>query len=83
MGLPRPIVVLLDVPDKVARQRDMKRGHKDETPAQIERRLKDYHREMDFVRSYYPEADIRKIDGARPVAEVSKAIEAELGKNNP
>jgi adenylate kinase len=80
LGLQRPIVILLDVPDKVAQKRDKKRGRADDTPAQIERRLKDYHREMDFVRSYYPEANIHKIDGTRPVAEVSKAIEEVLGK---
>jgi len=80
LGLPLPIVILLDIPDKVALKRDKKRGREDDTPAQIERRLKDYHREMDFVRSYYPEANISKIDGTRPVAEVSKAIEAVLEK---
>jgi adenylate kinase len=64
----------------VALKRDKKRGREDDTPAQIERRLKDYHREMDFVRSYYPEANIHVIDGTRPVAEVSKAIETVLGK---
>jgi adenylate kinase len=80
LGLPKPVVILLDVPDKVARKRDKKRGRADDTPAEIERRLKEYHREMDFVRSYYPEANIRRIDGTRPVADVSKAIEAELAR---
>jgi adenylate kinase len=80
LGLPRPIIILLDIPDKVALKRDKKRGREDDTPAQIERRLKDYHREMDFVRSYYPEANIHTIDGTRPVAEVSKAIKTVLGK---
>ena len=78
MGLPQPIVIQLDVPDKVARKRDKKRKREDDTPAEIERRLKDYHREMDFVRLYYPEVNIHKIDGTRPIAEVSKAIEAVL-----
>ena len=40
---------------------------------------KDYHREMDFVRTYYPQANIHTIDGTRPAADVSKAIEAVLG----
>jgi len=80
LGLPKPIVILLDVPDKVSLKRDKKRGRADDTPAQIEKRLKDYHREMDFVQSYYPEANIHKVDGTRPIAEVSKAIEAVLEK---
>jgi adenylate kinase len=79
MGLPSPVIIVLDIPDKVALKRDKKRGRDDDTPAQIERRLKDYHREMDFVRTYYPEANIRTVDGTKPVAEVSKAIEAILG----
>lgn len=79
LGLPSPVIIALDIPDKVARRRDKKRGRDDDTPEQVERRLKDYHREMDFVRTYYPEANIRTVDGTKPVAEVSKAIEAVLG----
>src|SRR5438874_10251533 len=59
MGLPSPTIILLDIPDRVARKRDKKRGRSDDTPEQVARRLKDYHREMDFVRTYYPEANIR------------------------
>jgi adenylate kinase len=81
LGLPSPTIVVLDIPDKVARQRDKKRKREDDTPELIERRLKDYHREMDFVRTYYPEANIRTVDGTKPVPEVSKAIEAALGKD--
>jgi adenylate kinase len=80
LGLPSPTIIVLDIPDKVALRRDKKRGRDDDTPEQIERRLKDYHREMDFVRTYYPEANIRTVDGTKPVAEVSKSIEAVLEK---
>src|SRR5690242_15701956 len=79
MGLPSPVIIVLEIPDKIALKRDKKRGREDDTPAQIERRLKDYHREMDFVRTYYPEANIKTVDGTKPIAEVSKAIEALLG----
>jgi adenylate kinase len=78
LGLPSPTIIVLDIPDKVARQRDKKRGRSDDTPEQVARRLKDYHREMDFVRTYYPDANIRTVDGTKPMAEVSKAIEAAL-----
>jgi adenylate kinase len=77
-ALPSPIVIQLLVPDKVALKRDKKRGRADDTPAQIERRLKDYHRELDMVKAYYPEANIHTIDGNKPIAEVSKAIAAVL-----
>ena len=78
LGLPSPIVIQLLVPDKVALKRDKKRGRADDTPAEIERRLKDYHREMDMVKTYYPEANIHTIDGTKTIAEVSKAITAVL-----
>jgi adenylate kinase len=79
-GLPDPIIIQLDVPDKVARQRDRKRGSPEDTPDEVGRRLKDYHRELAMVRLYYPEANIHTIDGTKSMAEVSKAIEAVLEK---
>jgi len=87
MHLPAPVVLQLDVPDAVARQRLAKRQRSDDTPAQIEQRLKDYHREMDFIRDYYPQANIWTVDGTRSPAEVSKTIvsilEDELPKRTP
>jgi len=78
LGLPSPIIIQLDVSDKVALKRDKKRGRADDTPAEIERRLKDYHRELDMVQLYYPEANIHKIDGAKPATQVSQEITAIL-----
>jgi len=80
LGLPSPIVIQLEVPDKVAMKRDKKRGRADDTPAQIARRLKDYHRELDMARAYYPEANIHVVDGNKPIAAVSKAIAEVLDK---
>jgi adenylate kinase len=78
MGLPSPIILQLDVPDNVARKRLNKRGRQDDTQDLIERRLKGYHREMDMIRSYYPEDNIWTIDGTRSEREVSKKIQAIL-----
>lgn len=87
MHLPAPVILQLDVPDAVVRQRLAKRQRSDDTPAQIEQRLKDYHREMDLIRDYYPQADIWTVDGTRTPAEVSKTIasilEDELPKRTP
>jgi adenylate kinase len=83
LGLPQPIIIQLDVPDDVDRARLKKRQREDDTPELIERRLKDYHREMDMVRSYYPEANIWTIDGTLPPAEVSKTIQAILNDELP
>jgi len=78
LNLPAPIVIQLDVPDNVDWRRLEKRKREDDTPEQIARRLKDYHREMDFIRSYYPEANIWTIDGTRSAVDVSKTIESIL-----
>ena len=78
LNLPAPIVFQIDVPDEVATQRLKDRQHADDKPELIEERLKNYHREMDMIKSYFPEAKIWTIDGDKPVAEVSRAIEAIL-----
>ncbi len=81
--LPSPIVIQIDVPDDIVRKRLDKRQREDDTPEQIERRLKDYHRELDMVRDYYPEANIWTIDGTKPAADVSKTIAAILSDEMP
>lgn len=72
-GLARPLVLQLDVSDDVVRQRLEK-----ESPAKLEQDLKDYHREMDFIGAYFPEADIVRIDGARKPNGVFKQIRQTL-----
>jgi adenylate kinase len=83
LKLPPPIIIQIDLPDDVARQRANARKRSDDTPALIEERLKNYHREMDMIRSYYPEANIWTISGNKPTAEVSKTIEAILRDEMP
>ncbi len=81
--LPPPIIIQIDLPDDVARQRAMNRKRADDSPALIEERLKNYHREMDMIRSYYPEANIWTIKGDKSIAEVSSTIEAILKDEMP
>jgi adenylate kinase family enzyme len=69
LGLPRTIVIHLKVPDDVVRKRA-----KNENTAEVEQQLKNYHRELDFARSYFPEADIREVDGTRKPDDVAKEI---------
>lgn len=87
MNLPSPVIIQIDVPDNVARERLRKRHRADDSPSLIEQRLKDYHREMDMIRAYYPKADIWTIDGAKSPAEVSRTIvsilEDEMPKRTP
>ncbi len=70
MKLPSPIVLQLDVPDDVVRQRLAGKAK----PEALEKDLARYHKEMDLIRQYYPQADIWTVIGTRPIAEVSQTI---------
>jgi len=83
LGLLSPVVIQIDVPDDVVRERLRKRKSAEDTPEQIERRLKDYHRELDMVRDYYPRANIWTIDGTRSPDDVSRTIQVILRDELP
>jgi adenylate kinase len=67
-NLPRAILVNLNVPDDVVRKR-LKSLNRD-----IDQELKDYHREFDFLRSYFPEADVRSVDATQKPDVVAREI---------
>lgn len=71
LKLPAPVILQLDVPDDVVRQRMAGK----EKPELLEKRLSDYHKEMDLIRSYYPQGDIWTVIGTRSRQDVSKTIE--------
>jgi adenylate kinase len=73
LNLPKPVVIQLEVPDAVVRKRLAQENRED-----VEQRLKDYHREFDFARLYFPQADIHTIDGTKSEATVAKAIQKVL-----
>ena len=68
--LPSPIILQLDVPDDVVRQRLAGK----EKAAVLEKNLAQYHKEMDLIREYYPQADIWTVIGTRPIADVTRTI---------
>jgi adenylate kinase len=74
LKLPSPLIVQIDVDDATVRKRLA--GSKDprDRGDALERRLADYHREMDLFRSYYPESDIWKIIGTKSTGEVTGTI---------
>jgi adenylate kinase len=74
MNLPSPIVVQIHIPDHVAHDRSKSRAGTDDKPEIIARRLQQYHKEMDMLRAYYPEADIWTIDGSRDTRGVSATL---------
>jgi adenylate kinase len=82
-ALPSPIVLQLDVPDDIVRERLKKRASPDDTPELITQRLKQYHRDLDMVRAYYPQANIWTIDGTRSVNDVAATIRSILNDELP
>lgn len=69
LSLPKAIVIHLHVPDEVSRKRLEK-----QPVADLEQQLKNYHRELELARTYFPEADIRDVDGTKTIPEVAKEI---------
>ena len=67
------IILQLRVDDAVVRKRAAKSGSPD-----VEQGLKDYHRELDFVRTYFPQTRIHEIDGAKSAPQVAKEIRKAL-----
>lgn len=77
LGL-QPLVLKLEVPDDVVRARAKKTGQESDSPAVIEQRLKDYHREFDFASAFFPNAKIVTIDGNQQENKVWSAIQQAL-----
>lgn len=75
LALADPIAIDLSIPDEEARRRLKNRGGADDTPETIEQRIKDYHREMDFLHLYFPEMRFHKVDGRRRPEQVSREIQ--------
>ena len=67
-ALTRVVVIHLSAPDDVVRKR-LKGQSRD-----VEQELKDYHREFDFVRQYFPTTDIRDVDATKEPAAVARQI---------
>jgi len=68
--LPSPIVIQLDVPDAEVRRRMQGKAE----PAELEKRIAVYHKELELARSYYPDSDIWTIIGTRTPKEVFETI---------
>lgn len=69
LNLPKALVIHLRVPDDVLRKRMKKENIPD-----VEQQLKDYHRELDFAREYFPQADLHDVDGTKSPAKFAKEI---------
>lgn len=76
-----PLVIQLDVPDDVVRDRAKKTGRESDRPAIVEQRLKDYHREFDFASAFFPRAKIVQINGNQAEPKVWAAMQKALEEN--
>ena len=68
--LPAPIIIQLDVPDAEVRRR--LQGKADGT--ELDKKLAEYHKELEFARSYYPQSDIWTVIGTKSRKEVFETI---------
>jgi adenylate kinase len=72
------IALRLQVPDQTIRERAKTTGRESDRPQIIEQRIKDYHREMDAISLYFPNAKIVDIDSNLPEAKAWTAIQTVL-----
>jgi adenylate kinase len=76
--LPNLLTIELQIPDSTVLKRTAKARKDSQTS--VEQRLKDYHREMDMVRLYFPSAEIVSVDGTKSANSVEKTIRTLLKK---
>jgi adenylate kinase family enzyme len=74
----KAIAFQLQVPDDVIRQRSHKTGRQSDNSEVLEQRIKDYHREMDTISFYFPNANIVAVDANKSEEEVWKAVRSAL-----
>lgn len=69
LGLPKALVIHLKIPDAEVRKRAT-----NVNAVELAQELKNYHREADFAGTYFPNTDIRDIDGTKKTADIAKEI---------
>jgi adenylate kinase len=76
--LQAPIVLVLDAPDEVVRQRMLKRRRADDTPENIERRIGEYRKERAFLEGWYTTQNFVTADSTGDQAQVFTRVEKAL-----
>jgi adenylate kinase len=72
--LPKPTVIILDVPDELLRNRLRRRRRADDTSENIERRLRDYQEVGRVVEQWYGSRQTARVNGEGTVTEVAKRV---------
>ena len=77
LGLPRPSVIHLSIPDSEADRRLERRGRADDSPANTERRITEYRSQAELLLARYPQAFT--VDGTKSPDAVAASIRKALG----
>jgi adenylate kinase len=75
---PRAKVIFLDAPDDVVTQRMLARRRADDKPDNIQRRLKEYHAEVEFLVGWYKKENILYVDGTKTIPEVARQVDVQI-----
>lgn len=73
---PPTLVLQLDVPDEVAKKRLTNSKNPDDREPNLSQAIANYHREMDFLKDYYPHVGIKQVNANQKPDKVAKAIKA-------
>jgi len=77
-SFPPAKIIFLETPDDVVTQRMLLRKRADDKPDNIERRLKEYHAEVDFLVGWYKKENILYVDGSKTIPEVARQIDTQV-----
>jgi adenylate kinase len=72
--LPKPVVVVLDAPDEVIRQRMKARGRADDKPENIERRIREFRNEASQLAGWAGQTRVVRVNANAKIADVSTEI---------
>jgi adenylate kinase len=74
-GLPLPKVILLEVPDDVAKKRLLGRKRADDKPEIIDARIAQYRTDAQMLSSWYTKENVLRVDAGKPIADVAGQID--------
>lgn len=77
-SFPKPIVVILEAPDSVLRQRMTSRRRADDTTENIDRRIREYRNLEAFAEKRYGSDNTIRVDGTGSVQTVAFAIAQQI-----
>lgn len=73
-NFPKPVVVVLDVPDDVLRERMTSRGRADDSSENMERRIREYRDAGSFTAKWYGSDHTIHVDGSGTPQAVAQSI---------